>query len=228
MCICTLKHSLFCVECRVFISVPLGASIKRTWQELKGNFLPPFGTGSKSATKICTSFKTYTRPWTARRDPSALLLSVGLLLCFLSACHWYSQHPGDKLVLQPTEASWSRDLLMYFSLVLRNLRAWHCSKGMPQACLPCRDSALKGGSVPSPTALGKVSQSHLPSLCSQEALALWGAWCGNKPAGVRLGADVFLQFSSESFLFCSFFCQCWSYSFSVHAKLPQREKQISW
>lgn len=150
---------------------------------------------------------------------------MGLLLCFLPACHWYPQHPGDKRVAQPTEASWSRALPMCLWLVLRKHRAWHC-----YLCPPCRDPDHKGGSAPSPIAMGKVSQSP-PSLCSQEAVAPWGAWCGNKPINTRLGAHFFCNSSlsnsllrSESFLFCSFFWQCWSYSFSVHAKPPQREK----
>lgn len=179
MCICTLKHSLICVECRAFISVPLGASIKWAWYELKGNFLLPFGTGSKSATKICTSSQTYTRPWAGPRDPSAFLLSMALLLYFLSACHSYNTQETNSFCSQ------QRPPNVFFTSSEEH-RAWHCYKAVPQACLPCRDSALKGGSVPSRTAFGKVSQSHLPS-------ALWGAWCANKPTSIRLGADGFLQ-----------------------------------
>lgn len=98
----------------------------------------------------------------------------------------------------------------------------------------CLRSACPAEILPS-----RVAQSHLPQpwerfhratflLSAPRKLLLSEELGVVTNPGVRLGADVFLQFSSESFLFCSFFCQCWSYSFSVHAKLPQREKQISW
>lgn len=99
MYICALKHSLIHVESRIFISVPLGASIKWTGEELRGNLFSPSGTGSKSGTKTCTFPKTRSRTWKALSDLCALLLSLGPLLYFLTVCHWHSQHPGERLVL---------------------------------------------------------------------------------------------------------------------------------
>lgn len=146
MCICTLKHSLICVECRAFISVPLGTSIKWAWYELKGNFLLPFGTGSKSATKICTSSQTYTRPWAGPRDPSAFLLSMALLLYFLSACHSYNTQETNSFCSQQRPHG---DLPMYFSLVLRSTEPGTVIK---QCLRPA---------CPAEILLSRVAQSHL-------------------------------------------------------------------
>lgn len=135
----------------------------------QGEFIPPLSSiSSKSVNKISESCN---RSWKATRDPRAPSLSLGLLLCFLIAWHWLTQHPGETFTLQPTEASWDRNTTIYFLLAARRNSIWHTS--CTSASGPC---ALQQALTPGMAVAGMGRMSQSPP-CSSRGTAIRGAWC---------------------------------------------------
>lgn len=125
--------------------------------------------------------------------------------------------------------------MIFFLLVLGSTVPGACYKPVPQACVPCREPWPQGSLSPVSGIVGGRASQRPPSLCSSNNVAIWGAWCGKKSTSTRLGMAFFFFFffncslsnsflRSESFPFCFFFWQYWSYPFFVHATPPLREK----
>lgn len=99
------------MESRILVRVPSEFPWNGHGRSSGRIYSPLSSTSSKSVTEISESCN---RSWKATRDPCDPLLYLGILLCFLIAWHWLTQHPGERFTLQSTEASWDRNTTMYF------------------------------------------------------------------------------------------------------------------